>query len=96
VVRDLIEEVDMDDRTRIALSVGLGGLVGGLAGYLLWTERGRTMRTQLEPRLDELIGEAQRLGSAFDRTRRALEDGWKSFNQLVQEERDRDTWKTTH
>ena len=42
-----------------------------------------------------LMGEVQRLGSAFDRTRRAVEEGWRSFNQLVTEERDgAEAWKS--
>jgi hypothetical protein len=66
--------------------MGLGALAGGLVGYLLLTERGRELREDLEPRLGELAGEVQKLGSAFDRTRRAVEEGWRSFNQLVNEE----------
>jgi gas vesicle protein len=86
----------VNDRTRVALATGLGALAGAVTGYLFLTDRGRELRTDLEPKLDELIGEAQRLGLAFDRTRRALEDGWKSFNQLVQEDRGGEAWKTTH
>jgi hypothetical protein len=78
--------MDVNDRTRVALCMGLGALAGGLAGYLLLTERGRELREDLEPRLGELAGEVQKLGSAFDRTRRAVEEGWRSFNQLVNEE----------
>jgi hypothetical protein len=87
----------VDDRTRVGLCVGLGAVIGGLAGYLFLTERGRDMRVQLEPRLDDLMGEVQRLGSAFDRTRRAVEEGWRSFNQLVSDEGEAaaDAWKST-
>ena len=86
----------MNDRTRVAVSAGLGALIGGVAGYLFWTSHGRELRVQVEPRLDDLVGEVQRLASAFDRTRRALEDGWRSFNHLVQEERGAtEPWKTT-
>jgi hypothetical protein len=88
----------VDDRTRVAMCVGLGALIGGAAGYLLLTERGRELRVELEPRLDDLAGEVQKLGSAFDRTRRAVEEGWRSFNQLVNDERSTpaDAWKTSH
>ena len=75
--------------------MGLGAVVGGAAGFLLLTERGRELREDLEPRLDDLAGEVQKLGSAFDRTRRAVEEGWRSFNQLVNEERNAasDAWR---
>jgi hypothetical protein len=86
---------DVDDRTRVALCVGLGALAGGVAGYLFLTDRGRELRSELEPRLDDLVGEVQRLGSAFDRTRHAVEEGWRSFNQLLNEERGAgEPWKT--
>jgi gas vesicle protein len=73
----------MDDRSRVALFMGLGALVGGLAGYLLVTERGRSVRQGLGPRLQAFIDEAEELAQAFDRTRRAVADGWKTFNQIV-------------
>lgn len=86
----------VDDRTRVAMCVGLGALIGGAAGYLLLTQRGRELREELEPKLGDLAGEVQKLGSAFDRTRRAVEEGWRSFNQLVNDERSAgaEAWKT--
>ena len=84
----------MNDRTRIAMCAGVGAVVGAFAGYLLLTERGRELRTHMEPRIDELMGEVQRLGSSFERTRRAVEEGWRSFNQLV-EDRSQESWKAT-
>jgi hypothetical protein len=65
----------MDDRTRIALGLGVGAALGGFAAFLLFTERGRAFRHELEPQLEELVGETQRLAAAFDRTRRAVQDG---------------------
>ena len=64
----------MDDRTRIALGIGIGAALGGFVGFLLFTERGRAFRKELEPQIDGLLGEAQRLSVAFDRTRRAVKD----------------------
>ena len=65
----------MDDRARIALGMAVGAVVGGFAGFLVFTERGRTFRRELEPQLDEMLAEAQRLTAAFDRTRQAVKDG---------------------
>jgi hypothetical protein len=65
----------MDDRSRIALSMGIGAALGGFVGFLLFTDRGRAFRQELEPQLENLFGEAQRLTAAFDRTRRAVKDG---------------------
>jgi hypothetical protein len=70
----------MDDRTRISLSMAVGAAVGGFVGFLLFTERGRTFRRELEPQLEDMFGEAQRLTAAFDRTRRAVKDGLASLH----------------
>ena len=65
----------MDDRSRIALGMGIGAALGGVVGFLMFTDRGRAFREELEPQLEQLFGEAQRLTSAFDKTRRAVKDG---------------------
>jgi gas vesicle protein len=65
----------MDDRARIALSMGIGAVIGGFAGFLLFTDRGRAFRQELEPQLEQFFGEAQRLTQAFERTRKAVKDG---------------------
>jgi gas vesicle protein len=65
--------------------MGLGAILGGVAGYLLFTERGRQMREELEPRLEELLGEVDKLRTTFERTRSAVSEGLESFNQLVNE-----------
>lgn len=75
----------MDDRGRIALAIGIGAVVGGVAGYLFLTERGREVRDGLEPRLNEVLGEVDRLRTTFERTRSAVAEGWRSFNQLMNE-----------
>jgi hypothetical protein len=84
----------VNDRTCVMLSACAGAVIGGFAGYLMWTERGRELRADLEPRVDELVGEAKRLGLAFDRTRRAVSDGWRSFAEMMEEQRSRDSWDT--
>ena len=69
----------MDDRARIALGMAVGAVLGGFAGFLLFTDRGRSFREELEPQLEQLFGEAQRLTAAFDKTRRAVQDGMSTL-----------------
>jgi hypothetical protein len=73
----------VDDRGRIAISIGLGAVLGGVVGYLFLTERGRELRVDIEPRFNELLGEVDRLRTTFDRTRTAVSEGLRSFNQLM-------------
>ena len=77
----------MDDRGRIAIAIGLGALVGGVAGYFLLTERGRQMRDELEPRLNDVLGEVEKLRTTFESTRTAVSEGWRSFNQLMEQQK---------
>ena len=77
----------MDDRGRIAIAIGLGALLGGVAGYFLLTERGRQMRDELEPRLNEVLGEVEKLRSTFESTRTAVAEGWRSFNTLMEQQK---------
>jgi gas vesicle protein len=77
----------VDDRGRIAIGIGIGALVGGIAGYFLLTERGRQMRDELEPRLNELLGEVDQLRQTFESTRSAVAEGWRSFNQLMEQQK---------
>ena len=72
-------EDEVDDRGRIALAIGLGALAGGVAGYLLLTERGRQMRDELEPRLNDVLGEVEKLRQTFESTRTAVSEGWRSM-----------------
>jgi hypothetical protein len=77
----------VDDRGRIAMAIGLGALVGGVAGYFLLTERGRQMRDELEPRLNDVLGEIDKLRQTFESTRTAVSEGWRSFNQLMEQQK---------
>ena len=77
----------MDDRGRIALAIGIGALVGGVAGYFLLTERGRQMRDELEPRLNDVLGEVEKLRQTFESTRTAVSEGWRSFNHLMEQQK---------
>ena len=70
----------MDDRARITLSMAVGAAVGGFVGFLLFTERGREFRRELEPQLEDMLGEAQRLTAAFEKTRKAVKDGIASLH----------------
>lgn len=76
----------MDDRGRIGLAIGLGAVIGGAVGYLLFTNRGRELRNNLEPRLQDLLTEIDQLTRTFDRARVAAVEGWQSFSTLMQQE----------
>jgi hypothetical protein len=50
----------VDDRTAILLSALAGAVAGGCLGYLLFTEEGRRLREDLEPKVMDLLAEVNK------------------------------------
>ncbi len=69
----------MRDRTAIVLGLVAGAVAGGVAGWLLLTDDGRRVRARLEPRLQDLAGQALALSASARRlqeaARRAVSSG---------------------
>lgn len=64
----------MSDRTSILLGALAGAVVGGAAGYLFFTEEGRRLRADLEPKLMDLMGEIDKARSLMDSSTSARAD----------------------
>jgi gas vesicle protein len=67
----------VNERSAIVLSALAGAALGGLAGFLFLTDRGRQLRQDLEPRFDEFARELANLQSTVARARSAAVDGWR-------------------
>ena len=72
----------MDERTPVVLSVLLGALAGAVAGYWFFTEGGRRLRSQLEPRLDAAAREVGRLRETVTKAQAVASEGWRSINEI--------------
>ena len=64
----------MDDRTAILLSVLAGAVAGGCLGYLFFTEEGRRLRDDLEPKLADLLAEVNKARGVVKDARNAIAD----------------------
>ena len=73
----------MDNRTVAATVVG--GVIGALAGYLLFTERGRAMRRQLEPALEDFARELNQFRGTIMRAAGVAGEGWRLLNETLGE-----------
>ncbi len=73
----------MNDTNRTILVTLVGAAVGGVVGYLFFTERGRTVRNQLEPAVDRFAGEISRSWTTALRAATLAEEGWHLMNQAV-------------
>lgn len=52
----------MRDRHTIVGGALMGAVLGAVAGYLFFTERGRRFRRDVEPQLQTIVREAMQLG----------------------------------
>ena len=73
----------MDERSRVLLATCLGAVVGGVCGWLYLTESGGRLREQIEPTLDELIGEMTRVRGTVEKARTAANEGWRSLSDIT-------------
>lgn len=75
----------MSDRNRIAYSILAGAVIGGVAGFLMFTERGRRVRSEIQPHLDDLAREVQNLQELALRVRDTASESWKQMETFVGE-----------
>ena len=73
----------MDERSRVLMSTVLGAIAGGLYGWLYMTEQGRRVRDQIEPKLDDFMGELTRVRGTVEKARTAANEGWRSLNEVT-------------
>jgi hypothetical protein len=78
-----VEEADVDERSRVLMAACFGAVAGGVWGFLYLTAGGRTLREQIEPRLDDLIGELTRVRGTVEKARSAANEGWRSLNDIT-------------
>ena len=73
----------MDERSRVLTATFLGAVIGGVWGWLYMTESGRRVRDQIEPRLDDFIGEITRVRGTVEKARTAANEGWRSLSEMT-------------
>lgn len=71
----------MNDRQREIVAAVVGAVAGGIAGYVLFTERGRELRRQLEPALEDFAHELVQLRGTVNRAIGVASQGWHVFNE---------------
>lgn len=98
-------EAYVDEHSQVLLSTLLGAVVGAVVGGLYLTERGRRVRDQIEPTLDNFVSEIERVRGTVDKAREAAQEGRQAFedamrvatpNESVEEAESNDaTWATS-
>ncbi|MGE5360559.1 MAG: YtxH domain-containing protein [Bacteroidales bacterium] len=75
----------MNERSRVMAASVAGAAIGGLIGFLYLTDRGRRMRDEFEPRLDDFVREIRKLRTTVSKAQAVADEGWRSLNELIGE-----------
>ena len=71
------------DNSHIVMATIGGAVVGAIAGYLLFTDHGRSLRRQLEPALDDFTRELHSFRATVQRAAGVANEGWKLLNEAI-------------
>ena len=77
------KEANVDERSRVLMATLIGAVAGGVWGWLYLTESGRRVRDQIEPKLDDFIGEISRVRGTVEKARTAADEGWRSLSDMA-------------
>lgn len=66
----------MADESRTMAAILTGAVLGGLAGYLFFTDRGRSLRQQLEPAIEDFARELSGFRGTIQRAIGAATANW--------------------
>ena len=72
-------------RAKAKAATVIGSVIGGAAGYFFFTERGRALRRQLEPALDDFARELSSFRGTLQKAAGAANEGWKLLNDSLDE-----------
>jgi len=74
----------MNNSRAVAATV-VGAVIGGVAGYLFFTDQGRALRRQLEPALDDFARELMSFRATVQKAAGVANEGWKLLTEALGE-----------
>ena len=75
----------MNERSRAIAAATVGAVAGGIAGYMLFTDRGRELRRRLEPAIEDFARELVQLRGTVNRAMGVASQGWYVLNDALGE-----------
>ena len=75
----------MTDNSRAMAATVVGAVVGGIAGYLFFTEGGKTLRRQMEPALEDIVRELDSFRITVEKAAGVATEGWRVLNEALGE-----------
>ena len=73
------------DNSRAIAATMVGAVAGGVAGYLLFTDHGRSLRRQIEPALEDFARELMSFRATVMKASGVASEGWKLLNEAMGE-----------
>ena len=73
----------VDDRTAVTAGALIGAVVGAAAGYLFFTERGRSLRDRIDPALEDLQREFGRFQGTIEQVGRMASEGARVVQEFT-------------
>jgi hypothetical protein len=70
------------ENARALAATIVGAVVGGVAGYMFFTDRGRALRRQVEPALEDFARELNHFRGTWDKAANVASEGWKLLNEI--------------
>lgn len=86
----------MTENSRALAATIVGAVIGGLAGYVLFTERGRELRRQVEPALDDFVRELNSFRLTVEKAAGAANEGWRLLGDAMESGSPRSRYPTVH
>jgi gas vesicle protein len=74
----------MNNPQAVAATV-VGAVIGGVAGYLFFTDHGRSVRRQIEPALEDFSRELMSFRQTVQKAAGVANEGWKLLNDALGE-----------
>ena len=74
----------MTDRQVLAATL-VGAALGGLAGFLFFTDRGRRVRREIEPALEDFVRELSSLRGSVQKAADVAGESWRLLNDMIRE-----------
>ena len=71
--------------SRVIAATLVGAVIGGVAGYLFFTDHGRSVRRQIEPALDDFARELISFRTTVQKAIGAASEGWEMLNEALGE-----------
>ncbi len=75
----------MNQRSQDYVATVVGALLGAMAGYLFFTDRGRDLRRRIGPSVEDFARELVSFKGAVTRARDVASAGWRLMDEVVSE-----------